>query len=146
MLPSDILQLIINTFSVKDVLNFRITNIENKELSTKYNPSNMIFIKKSLYYKKKIFPNISSISIRSLKNLTYKDFIYLNNIEILDLSLCYKKDIIQYIFSNFIKIKKLILENCESFLEYHNFTDDEFDYLMNLESLIINDNHVITDN
>jgi hypothetical protein len=146
MLTTDILHTIINILSIEDVINYRITNKENKQLSIKYNPFYMILIKKSLYYKKKIFPNISSVSIRSLKNLTYKDFIYLYNIEILDLSLCYKKDIIQFIFSNFIKIKKLILENCESFLEYYNFTDDDFDYLMNLESLIINDNHVITDN
>lgn len=145
MLPNDILQTIINTLLIKDVLNFRITNKENKKITEKYNPSYMIFIKKSLYYKKKIFPNISSVCIRGLKNLTYTDFIYLYNIETLDMSLCYQKEIIKYIFPNFIKIKKLLLENCESFLEYINFTDNEFDYLRNLETLIINDNHVITD-
>lgn len=147
MLPTDILQLIINTLSVKDVLNFRITNKENKDVAGKYNPSYMIFIKKSLYNKKLIFPNISSVSISGISKLklTYKDFMYLNNVEKLDMSLCYSKEIITYIFSNFINIKKLILENCENYIEYKNFTDNEFDYLINLETLVINENHVITD-
>lgn len=145
MLLPDILQTIINILSVKDVLNLRITNKENKNVTGKYNPSYMIFIKKSLYNKKLIFPNIRSVSISGISKLTYKDFMYLNNVENLNMSLSYSKEIITYIFSNFINIKKLILENCENYIEYNNFTDNEFDYLINLETLVINDNHVITD-
>lgn len=145
-LPNDILKLIINTLLLNNVINFRLTNKENKKLVESYSPNYLVKISKSIRITINIFPNIKSISIKNKNYIIGDDFQYLNNIENLDMSNCSQREINDDSFQHLIKIKELNLLGCnQSWIFNNHFTDKLFDYVYGLETLEIDDNHVITD-
>jgi len=146
-LANDIFKLIINILPLNDVINVRITNKENKELTKLYISSYLVLIKKSIKITLNIFPNIKLISIRNNNYITDDDFQYLNNIENLNMSNCYQREITDNCFHHLTKIKELNLLGCnQNWFIGNHFTDISFDYLSELETLHIDDNHVITNN
>ena len=108
-IPQDIIKLIINFLLPNNLINFRITNKENKEICKLYSPNIMIHITKSIKNVIKIFPNIKSVSIRYNNCITHEDFSYLNNIENLDIGSCSQIKITDDFFQHLMKIKRLNL-------------------------------------
>ena len=137
-LPLEILQVIINNLSLKDLIKLRTTNKVYQELVKNYNSYDNVRISGSLKYWKKSFPNLKYANISRRKDISDQDFQYLDNIEKLDMNLCYQ---ITYKGFNYLsKIKDLNLQgSCQN----QHF---DFDNFSNLEKLYIDNNHIITDN
>jgi hypothetical protein len=145
-LPTDISIMIINNLYLKDIINLKLMNKNFKEIIRFYSPNYDVPIKKSIKLFTELFPFIKSISIKKNYNISDDDFKYLDKIENLDMSCCYQKEITDYAFKHLLKIKKLNILQCnQNWFEGHHFTNLAFEFLINLETLYIDDNHVITD-
>lgn len=146
-LNNDVIKLIINNLSMKDLIMLRITNKENVEIVKYYDNHDMTKIKRYLKYWKKSFPNMISADIGSIKKFGDNDFQYLDTVQILNMNLCDQKSITNNAFRYLLKIKDLNLQGCcGHWIGGHHFTDRIFDHLINLEKFYIDNNHVITDN
>ena len=143
-LPTDISIIIINLLYLKDITNLRLINKQHKEIIKFYSPNYNVLIKKSVKLFIELFPFIKSISIKKNLSVNNDDFQYLGKIENLDMSCCYQKQINDYAFNYLLNIKKLNILQCnQNWFEGDHFTDLAFDFLTNIETLYIDDNHVI---
>ena len=146
-LNMDVIKLIINDLSLKDLIKLRTTTKDNVEIVKYYNNYDMIQIKGSLKNWKKSFPNMKSANISRRRDIVNNDFQYLEDVQMLRMNLCDQESITDYTFRYLINIKDLNLQGCcGHWIGGHHFTDKMFDYLSNLEKFYIDDNHVITDN
>ena len=73
-IPLEISQLIINYFSIKDLIKIRTTNKCNQELVKIYNSNDTTRISGSLKYWKKSFPNLKYADISRRKDISDQDF------------------------------------------------------------------------
>ena len=145
-LNNDVIKLIINNLSLKDLIRLRIVNRENVEIVKCYDRHDMTRIIRFLKYWKKSFPNMTTANIGRRTNFVHDDFKYFDNVQVLNMNLCNQKTITDKSFSYLLKIKDLNLQGCcGHWIDGHHFTDKMFDHLSNLEKFYIDDNHVITD-
>ena len=143
MFPCDVYDLILRDLGVKDASWFSLTSKENSLLVKEQYKGTMDRIL-SLKKWSVTFPNARYAKI--LKSIHGDEFVYMSNVEHLDMSLCTQPSIKNDSFRHLQKLKHLNLQGaCGSWIGGHHFTDKVFDYLSELESLYIDDNHVITD-
>ena len=144
-LNTDVIKLIINNLSLKDLIRLRTTNKDNVEYVKCYDNDNIVRIKRSLKNWKKSFPNMTSVNISGRTDLCDEDFKYLDNTQILMMNLCDQISITDHVFRYLSKLRDLNLQGCcGHWIGGHHFTDKMFDYLLNLEKFYIDDNHGIT--
>lgn len=142
----DVIELIINNLSLKDLREFRCSNKDSNIITKSYKNDKMVYVLKSLKYFTSSFPNLKSINVTRRTNLSDIDFLCCHKIEFLDMHLCNIRLITDDAFRNLSNLKELNLQGCCSNgnRRYH-FTNRMFDYLSNLEKLYIDYNHKITD-
>ena len=144
-LNTDVIKLIINNLSLKDLIRLRTTNKDNVEYVKCYDNDDIVRIKGSLKNWKKSFPNMTSINISRRTDLNDDDFIHFDNTQILRMNLCDQISITAHTFRYLSNIKDLDLQGCcGHWIGGHHFTDKMFDYLSNLEKFYIDENHIIT--
>ena len=135
-LSEDISQLIINYSLIKEASNLSITNKENEKLIKKYYTCYLFHIKCSLEDYNKTFPNAKYANIRGRLNIIDFDFKYLSMVEILNMSLCEQRSITDHSFRYLSNIRDLNLQGaCGHWIGGHHFTDNIFDYLINLKNI-----------
>lgn len=145
-LSTDISEIIINYLSMKEAYLFTRTNIENQYLIKNHYNSNMKQIPCQLIQWFKLFPNAKYANISRQLHIKDSDFIFLRNIEKLDMHLCNQYTITNEAFRYLLKIKDLDLQGCcGSWHNGHHFTNKIFDNIVNIEKFYIDDNHNITD-
>ena len=105
-LNNDVIQIIINNLSLKDLIKLRLTNKKNIEIVKYYNQYDMIPIKGSLKDWKKSFPNAKSADISKKYDIIDNDFQYLNNLDILIMYSFYK-NLNDTIFYSLLNLKEL---------------------------------------
>lgn len=144
MFPCDVYDLILRYLGLKDASWFSLTCKENSLLVKERYKGTMDRIL-SLKKWSVSFPNARYANIR--KTPVHGDeFVYMSNVERLDMSLCTQPSITNDSFRHLHKLKHLNLQGaCGSWIGGHHFTDKVFDYLSKLEILYIDENHVITD-
>lgn len=145
MFLCDVADLILRDLFVKDASRFSLTCKENSILVKERYKGTMEQLS-SLKKWSITFPNARAVNIRGSK-IPGSDFNYMIKVEKLDMSLCRQSSITNDSFQHLSALRHLNLQGaCGHWNGAHHFTDALFDYLSKLETLYIDDNHVITDN
>jgi hypothetical protein len=144
MFPCDVSDLILRDLFVKEASRFSLTCKENSILVKERYKGTMEKLS-SLKKWSVTFPNARVVNMRGSK-IPGSDFNYMTKVETLDMSLCRQATITNESFQNLSALRHLNLQGaCGHWNGGHHFTDELFDSL-DLETLYIDDNHVITDN
>jgi hypothetical protein len=140
-LPSDIYAQLVQYFTAKDLLMFRVTMKINMEHAKRFE-GDMTRVMGSISLWKSAFPQAKCINIRGNYNVVSDDFKYLDMVETLDMSLCCP------IMScdSFLKLPNLKNLNLQGCVQTElSFRDDIFISLSGLITLYMDNNYGITD-